>query len=79
MTIPCKLVLCNSGNYLFFVKAVRLGHPARVMEKIHGYSLDAILDSSHDTMIVKDVRKDIDKALVCLLNHIVVGKGIDGD
>jgi hypothetical protein len=36
------------------------------MEKIHSYSLDAILDSSHDTTIVKDVRRDIDMALVCV-------------
>ena len=36
------------------------------MEKIHKYSLDAILDSSHETAIVKDVRRDIDTALVCL-------------
>ena len=49
----------------FFLKAVRLGHPARVMEKIHRYSLDAILDSSHETAIVKDVRREIDTALVC--------------
>ena len=34
------------------------------MEKIHSYSLDAILDSSHETTIVKDVRRDIDAALV---------------
>ena len=45
------------------IKAVRLGHPARVMEKIHSYSLDAILDSSHETAIVKDVRRDIDLVL----------------
>lgn len=36
------------------------------MEKIHKYSLDAILDSSHETVIVKDVRRDIDTALVSL-------------
>lgn len=48
------------------LKAVRLGHPARVMEKIHKYSLDAILDFSHETAIVKDVRREIDTALVCL-------------
>lgn len=47
---------------------MRLGHPARVMERIHSYSLDAILDSSHDTTIVKDVRKDIDMALVRLMS-----------
>jgi hypothetical protein len=34
------------------------------MEKIHSYSLDAILDSSHETSIVKDVRRDIDAVLV---------------
>ncbi len=45
---------------------MRLGHPARVMEKIHSYSLDAILDSSHETAIVKDVRRDIDATLVCV-------------
>ena len=46
---------------LFFTsKAVRLGHPARLLEAIRGYSLDAILDSSDGTAIVKDVRRDID-------------------
>ncbi|CAC5358318.1 IGHMBP2 [Mytilus coruscus] len=44
-------------------KIVRLGHPARVLKHIQKYSLDAILSTSDDTMLVEDVRSDMDKAM----------------
>ena len=72
IAIPTAFCFCSqffwlsSKTLLYLIQAVRLGHPARVMEKIHSYSLDAILDSSHETAIVKDVRRDIDATLVCV-------------
>ena len=50
-----------SGNK----KVVRLGHPARLLTAIHDYSLDAMLAGSEETQLVRDVRKDMDTALVC--------------
>ncbi|CAC5358319.1 IGHMBP2 [Mytilus coruscus] len=47
-------------------KIVRLGHPARVLKHIQKYSLDAILSTSDDTMLVEDVRSDMDKAMVSI-------------
>lgn len=43
---------------------VRLGHPARLAANIHKYSLDAVLKSSDDWQIIRDVRSDIDKTIV---------------
>jgi ATP-dependent RNA/DNA helicase IGHMBP2 len=45
------------------VKIVRLGHPARAMDSITKYSLDAIVDTSSSTQIVKDVRKELNNVL----------------
>lgn len=45
------------------VKMVRLGHPGRVMDSITRYSLDAIVDASSSTQIVKDVRKELNDVL----------------
>lgn len=47
-------------------KVLRLGHPARLLESIQKYSLDAMLAQSDNTNIVADVRKDIDKAFVSI-------------
>ena len=46
-------------------KVVRIGHPARLLPSIQKYALDAILANSEETKLVEDVRKDMDKALVC--------------
>lgn len=46
------------------VKVVRLGHPARVLEHIQRFSLDAILDGSDGRKIVKDVRCDMNNTVV---------------
>ena len=45
------------------VKMVRLGHPGRVMDSITKYSLDAVVDRSSSTKIVKDVRKELNDVL----------------
>lgn len=45
------------------VKMVRLGHPGRVLDSIAKYSLDAIVDRSSSTQIVKDVRKELNDVL----------------
>ncbi|CAB4058726.1 IGHMBP2 [Lepeophtheirus salmonis] len=45
------------------LKCVRIGHPARISADLQKYSLDALIDSSDQTQIVRDVRKDIDLAL----------------
>lgn len=52
-----RLALCKS-------RVVRLGHPARLLSSIQQYALDAILASSDETKLVKDVRNDMDKTLV---------------
>lgn len=51
------------------VKVLRLGHPARLLESIQKYSLDAVLAHSDNTNIISDIRKDMDKAFVrfCLI------------
>ncbi|XP_021935214.1 DNA-binding protein SMUBP-2-like [Zootermopsis nevadensis] len=45
------------------VKMVRLGHPGRVMDSITRYSLDAVVDTSSSTQIIKDVRKEMNYVL----------------
>ncbi|KAJ4439368.1 hypothetical protein ANN_07490 [Periplaneta americana] len=68
-----KLLVCAPSNIAVdniveklashSVKMVRLGHPARVMDSTAKYSLDAIVDTSSSTQIVKDVRKDLNNVL----------------
>jgi len=41
-------------------KAIRIGHPARVSEKILSYCLDALILDDEGTELVQDVRKEID-------------------
>ena len=43
---------------------MRIGHPARIVEAVHKYSLDALLSSADSADIIKDVRKDLQSALV---------------
>ncbi|XP_053576418.1 DNA-binding protein SMUBP-2 [Bombina bombina] len=42
-------------------KILRLGHPARLLESLQYYSLDAALARSDNSQIVADIRKDIDQ------------------
>ena len=51
-------------------KVVRIGHPARLLSVVQDHSLDALLSNSEGTAIVRDVRKDIDDTLVCIINVI---------
>eukprot|EP00731_Ephydatia_muelleri_P006463 Em0003g711a len=44
-------------------KVIRLGHPARLVESVQKFSLDALLSESDSTRIVEDVRKDLEKAM----------------
>lgn len=46
------------------LKVIRLGHPARLVESVQKFSLDALLSESDSTRIVEDVRKDLEKAMV---------------
>lgn len=48
-------------------KVLRLGHPARLLESIQKHSLDAVIAHSDNTNIIADIRKDIDKAFVSML------------
>ncbi|XP_075693819.1 DNA-binding protein SMUBP-2 [Rhinoderma darwinii] len=41
-------------------KILRLGHPARLLESLQHYSLDAVLARSDNAQLVADIRKDID-------------------
>ena len=43
---------------------MRLGHPARLLSVVQRHSLDALVSSSDSTSIVRDVRRDMDQALV---------------
>ena len=43
---------------------VRIGHPARIVETVQKYSLDALLSASDSADIIKEVRKDLQIALV---------------
>ena len=49
------------------VRVLRLGHPARLLESIQKHSLDAVLAKSDNTGIIADIRKDMDKAFVSML------------
>lgn len=52
-------------------KIVRLGHPARLLPAIQHFSLDAIVSASDETKLVEDVRKDINKALVSVVDLLL--------
>jgi len=45
------------------VKVVRLGHPARVSSQLQKHSLDALISSSDEGGLVRDIYKDLDTAL----------------
>ncbi|MGH0138743.1 UNVERIFIED_CONTAM: hypothetical protein FKN15_017570 [Acipenser sinensis] len=61
---PSNVAMDNLVECLarFKAKVLRLGHPARHLESIQKYSLDAVLAHSDNTQIITDIRKDIDQA-----------------
>ena len=50
------------------IKAVRLGHPARIHHDIQKYSLESLVQSSDGTEIVKDCRLELNVYLRTLSN-----------
>jgi len=50
------------------VKAVRLGHPARIQHGIQKYSLESLVQSSEGTEIVQDCRSELNNHLKTLSN-----------
>jgi len=50
------------------IKAVRLGHPARIQHGIQKYSLESLVQSSEGTEIVKDCRSELKDYLNTLSN-----------
>ena len=50
------------------VKAVRLGHPARIHHDIQKYSLESLVQSADGTEIVKDCRSELNGYLKTLSN-----------
>ncbi|XP_008844548.2 DNA-binding protein SMUBP-2 isoform X2 [Nannospalax galili] len=42
-------------------RILRLGHPARLLESVQQYSLDAVLARSDNAQIISDIRRDIDQ------------------
>ena len=50
------------------IRAVRLGHPARIQHGIQKYSLESLVQSSEGTEIVQDCRSDLNEHLKTLSN-----------
>ena len=50
------------------IKAVRLGHPARIQHGIQQYSLESLVQSSEGTELVKDCRSELKEYLKTLSN-----------
>jgi ATP-dependent RNA/DNA helicase IGHMBP2 len=50
------------------IKAVRLGHPARIQHGIQKYSLESLVQSSDGTEIVQDCRRELNNHLKTLSN-----------
>ena len=42
---------------------IRLGHPARLLERIQEYSLDSVLSKSDQYKLANDIKQDMDKTL----------------
>jgi hypothetical protein len=42
------------------VKCIRLGHPARVSEELQRHSLEALITTSEETALVRDIYAEID-------------------
>ena len=60
--------------FLIVLQVVRIGHPARLVESVLRYSLDALLSACDSAQIMEDVTKDLEKALVseCVCVHMCV-------
>ena len=50
-----------------YLQIVRIGHPARIVEAVQKYSLDALLSTADSAAIILDVRKDLQTAIVSTL------------
>lgn len=48
-------------------QVVRLGHPARLVPAVMRYSLDALISSSDSAAIIRDVRKEMEQAIVSVV------------
>ena len=56
----------NKNSYFLAsakLRCIRLGHPARVSGNLQKYSLDAVINSSDQSAIVRDIYKEIDEIL----------------
>jgi ATP-dependent RNA/DNA helicase IGHMBP2 len=42
-------------------KVVRIGHPARLLESVQKYSLDALVERSDSSEVTQQIRRDINK------------------
>ena len=51
------------------VKVVRLGHPARLVSSVLPHSLDSLLDRYDGSDVVKDIRKELNEAMVRKLDY----------
>jgi len=58
----------RSGNHGNKIKAVRLGHPARIQPSIINYSLEALVQNSDGTEIVSDIKSEMKSLLQTLSN-----------
>ena len=56
--------------YIHTMQVVRLGHPARLVEAIQSLSLDALLLRSDSASIIRDVRVDLERAIVSQVYHL---------
>lgn len=50
------------------IRAVRIGHPARIQTSILRYSLEALVQTSHGTEIVSDIRSELQSYLRIVSN-----------
>lgn len=45
------------------LKMIRLGHPARLLENIQGYSLDSIVNRSDQYKLASDIKQEMETTL----------------
>jgi ATP-dependent RNA/DNA helicase IGHMBP2 len=57
------------------MKFLRLGHPARLLEKIQDYSLDSMLVQSDQYKLIGDIREDMDKTRRSLMKQSKGNRG----